>query len=231
MSPKEPLIYVGPSMNPTIKESDVILLEPLTGEKLKAGDVVVFSPVGTNESVVHRVISVDERGIKTRGDNNSNPDEWVFSLDSVAGRVEVILRGGRKKSVHCGSRGRLYGVLIRAWNRVRRCGMRYGCARLWPLYNHLIRAGIGRSKFDLKKYMRFITIQRVDGMEIQLLLGGSVAGRLVPGESSWRIRRRFQPFVDENDLPCPCNYEEPCARGFDDGHTGEDSALAFSLHR
>jgi len=64
--------YVGPSMNPLLMGGDGLHIVPYKGRPIRPGDVIVFIRPGGETKVVHRVVSVDSRGIKTRGDNPSN---------------------------------------------------------------------------------------------------------------------------------------------------------------
>lgn len=194
---KETIIYTGPSMNPTLKAPDVILLEPLGSQGVCAGDVIVWRLPGSERNIIHRVVGVDEKGIRTQGDNNGSPDPWTLPLGAVLGKVDAVLRGRRRKNVYGGLGGRIYAVMIRAFNRARR----FGFSGLWPVYRCFFLTGPLGFFFNLKKYMRFITIERPAGQEMQLLIRGSVAGRRLPGEDHWCIRRRYLPFVDEVDLP------------------------------
>ena len=66
--------YVGPSMNPTLREPEIMEIVPCGSRPLRVGDVVFFLPPGSDRPVVHRVVRVTPAGISTRGDNNSRED-------------------------------------------------------------------------------------------------------------------------------------------------------------
>ena len=76
----KPIVYKGPSMNPTLKAPDILHVIPYNGGKIKCGDVIVFEhPEGDGKNrITHRVISVDSNGIRTHGDNNCNIDYFFF---------------------------------------------------------------------------------------------------------------------------------------------------------
>ena len=42
---------------------------------------------------------------------------------------------------------------------------------------------------------------RPNGVEMQLLLGKIVIGRRAAGGNNWEIKRPFEVFIDEDDLP------------------------------
>jgi len=76
------------SMAPLIMPGDLIVTEAYT-KNITVGDVIVFSPPSTPNTYVHRVISISEKGIKTKGDN-ANPDNWVLTDKQIQGKVVSI---------------------------------------------------------------------------------------------------------------------------------------------
>ena len=69
------------SMRPTISPGDVAVTEAVPVGSLKVGDVIVFYPPGvTTEPVMHRIVSLDNGTIKTRGDANHVDDPWQVTL-------------------------------------------------------------------------------------------------------------------------------------------------------
>ena len=84
----------GDSMHPTIREDDVVHVEPVS--QVAAGDVVlVHAPRGLT---AHRVVSIDGGAVITRGDNAPEDDDPV-PVSRVLGRVEWVVRRGRKRGV------------------------------------------------------------------------------------------------------------------------------------
>ena len=49
------------SMEPAIYRGDVLFITNFEGEKIEAGEIVVFNVDGKDTSVVHRVMSIHER--------------------------------------------------------------------------------------------------------------------------------------------------------------------------
>ena len=69
------------SMRPTISPGDVAVTQAVPVSSLKVGDVIVFFPPGvTSEPVMHRIVSLDNGAIKTRGDANNVDDPWQVTL-------------------------------------------------------------------------------------------------------------------------------------------------------
>ena len=79
--------YSGPSMNPTLKAGDSLRVAPYENTRINVGDVVVFHTPERERHVTHRVISVDSRGVRTRGDNNNKTDSWLLRPDEIIGRI------------------------------------------------------------------------------------------------------------------------------------------------
>ena len=189
--------YMGPSMNPTLKSGDGINVIPYGKKKIRIGDVIVFpSPKGYH-NVIHRVVSVDSQGIKTRGDNNSNIDPWTLSHNGIIGHVFRAQRGNRRISVHGGLKGLLYSLGIRATHVIES----NISSLLHPAYCWLSRTGVLRPWLSARMQTRVLYFNRSNGTELQLLMGRRVIGRLLPDSSQWVIRRPFRLFVDEAALP------------------------------
>jgi len=189
--------YIGPSMNPTLKSGDRLCVSPCDGQRIQRGDVVVFISPEDGSKVVHRVVSSNPSGIRTRGDNNNRVDPWLLSHDEILGRVVSAKRGNRWRRVFGGKIGQLLGVAIRAF-RALDAGV---SSRLRPKYNRLEMAGIFRPWLPTRIKIRVISFNRPEGTELQLLMGRRVVGRWLPGMSRWYIRRPFRLFVDESTLP------------------------------
>jgi signal peptidase I len=189
--------YLGSSMNPALKPGDWLQVAPYNGQELRAGDVIVFIPSGSESRIVHRVVSIGSQGIKTRGDNNYDVDKWILRPDQILGRVVYARRGNRQRRVFGGSLGHLLGVTVRAINAI---DQRVS-ALLHPSYEWSARAGMFRRLLPAQMTPRVISFSRPEGTELQLLIGRWVIGRRLPGKSGWNIRRPYRLFVDEASLP------------------------------
>jgi signal peptidase I len=72
------------SMRPTISPGDVAVTQAVPVSSLKVGDVIVFYPPGvTAEPVMHRIVSLNNGLIKTRGDANNVDDPWQVTLSGT----------------------------------------------------------------------------------------------------------------------------------------------------
>ena len=88
-------IIVSPSMHPTIKVNDAIIVKRKKAKNIKKGDVITF--VSSDQrtkgiTITHRVIEVlkDSDGKKlfrTKGDNNNVADDALVKEEDLAGKV------------------------------------------------------------------------------------------------------------------------------------------------
>jgi hypothetical protein len=83
-------------MKPTFQPGDCILFEEVRIEKLRKGDVIVFSSESAEgEDIVHRIIDIGETSFKVRGDNNPEDVTELVPFQRVLGRVTALERKGR----------------------------------------------------------------------------------------------------------------------------------------
>lgn len=80
------------SMRPTFSPGDMAVTEGVPVGSLKVGDVIVFFPPGRTQAVIHRIVSLDDGVIQTRGDANSVDDPWRVTLTgSTAYRMVAVV--------------------------------------------------------------------------------------------------------------------------------------------
>jgi signal peptidase I len=84
------LEVVSGSMEPTIHVGDLIIIDTKESE-IKENDIVTFTDID-GSFVTHRVISIKDDQMVTRGDNNNSNDP-VSSLDTVVGKYLFKLSG------------------------------------------------------------------------------------------------------------------------------------------
>jgi signal peptidase I len=220
--------YLGSSMNPGLKPRDRLQVIPYNGKKVRRGDVIVFVPPGGESKIVHRVVSIDSEGIKTRGDNNYLLDQWILRPEQIYGRVVSVKRGKRKRIIFGGLMGQLFHSIVRALNLCKSSVS----AILHPSYDRLAKSGIFRRCLPVQMRPRVISLNRAAGTELQLHLGRRVIGNWLPGHKGWHIRRPFRLFVDETSLPE--NKEEvsgfpPEADQVSGTDKAEDSGFRFQV--
>ncbi len=184
-------------MNPTLRSPDVLQIMPYSDDrKIQRGDVIVFVPPGRSISVTHRVTSVDARGIRTRGDNNSLYDDWTLTPEMVLGRVIYAHRAKGKRCIYGGLPGRIIGAGLLAKRYV---NAKVSCL-LRPGYHYLARTSLFRAMIPERIRPRIKILKRSFGDEYLLLMGKYTIGHRAPGVDIWHIRRPFRLFVDESML-------------------------------
>ena len=76
------------SMVPTIFPKELVLVEGLTKD-VKKGDIIVFKKPGYKDIIIHRVYSIENDKIKTKGDNG-DIDPWSIRKKDVSGKVVML---------------------------------------------------------------------------------------------------------------------------------------------
>jgi signal peptidase len=191
--------HIGPSMNPTLQSGDVLQVIPYDSKKIRCGDVIVFIPPGGDRKITHRVISIDSKGVKTKGDNNKHIDSWVLGHENIIGRAVYLQREKKCRRVYGGLMGQLFVMVVGAICLI--SSVIYYLLR--PVYQQLARAGIFRRWLHGLVDIRVISFNREGRTELQLLMGRHVIGRLLPGKSRWLIKPPFRLLVDEELLSVP----------------------------
>jgi len=90
----------GSSMQPFIRDGDVITINPLGTKNPEPGDVVAFVIPQVSKLIVHRIVKKETGSFLMRGDNNSQFDGWIENAD-ILGVITTIQRG--KRIWNCGS--------------------------------------------------------------------------------------------------------------------------------
>jgi hypothetical protein len=185
-------------MSPLLRAGDILQVRPCDVPFIRKGDVIVFTPPGDSNPIVHRVIDRISDRVRTRGDNNPLPDPWVLSSGHILGRVVSCKRAGRSFPVIGGLGGHILARVI----QLLRKADHHSSTVLHPVYRFLARRGVIGRLVPPSLAPRIITLQKPGGREMQLLMGRAVIGRRPAGQRSWTIRRPFRLFVDEQSLPC-----------------------------
>lgn len=185
------LYGTGYSMFPTLRIGDSLNVIAYGDRKIYPGDVVLFR--GSGHDVVHRVITVNSKGIITQGDNNAGPDKPILP-ENILGHVISVQRGNRTVTIHGGKRGLIIAKVL----RIKKALSLKISRMLHPFYHALAGSGLFRiMKFETQ----ILCFERPEGTEMQLLLGKRVIAKRLPGSREWKIRRPFRLFIDETSLP------------------------------
>ena len=189
--------YVGPSMNPTLREPEIMEILPYGGRPLRVGDVALLMPSEAGQQVVHRIIRVTSAGISTRGDNNTQEDTFLLQPESIKGQVVAAWRGQKRRKIAGGLRGRLTS----RWQRWRRVLDHGASPLLHPLYQALSRWQLIAWALPASLRPRVVVFRAQGRDQFQLLLGKRVIGRYDDRRQRWQIQRPFRLLVDGKTLP------------------------------
>ncbi len=78
------------SMEPTLMTGDLVLIQDIHVVP-QVGDILMFEVPSVLLPVIHRAVSVSERGVKTMGDaRGGQADDWVVSEGQICGKAVVI---------------------------------------------------------------------------------------------------------------------------------------------
>ncbi|MHC1567312.1 MAG: signal peptidase I [Candidatus Syntropharchaeia archaeon] len=79
-------VVVSDSMFPTFKKGDLILMQSITTEP-RVGDIITFKTDVYLYPVTHRVVSISDGKIRTKGDARDTVDSWVISKEDVLAKA------------------------------------------------------------------------------------------------------------------------------------------------
>lgn len=191
------IYYRGSSMGHTFRPGDLLYVVPRGRKEIRCGDVVVFIAPATEKQIVHRVVSVDPQGIRTRGDSSWKEDDYLLKPDHILGRVMYAKGKRRWRRVHGGVRGKWCAFKVRIVRRVE-----FGISSwILPRLRRMPLVETLRRVMQKRLPTRIIAINRSEGTELQLLLGRVVMGRLLPGRKTWNLWWPTRLFVGQESLP------------------------------
>lgn len=102
----------GFSMDPFIRDSDMITVWPLADHSPDLGDVVAFIQEETEKLVVHRVIRIKGNSYLIKGDNSAGADGLIHRAN-ILGWVKRVERDDKSVSVGFGPERFLIAFLTR----------------------------------------------------------------------------------------------------------------------
>ncbi|HGJ66659.1 TPA: signal peptidase I [bacterium] len=194
------IIYTGPSMNPTLKNLDILEVVPYKDKNVRKGDVITFISYLHDRSITHRVISVDSRGIRTLGDNNRYADVGFRQIEDIIGKVVYARRKNRRLRIYGGKIGQIYVSWIRFLRRIK-IMLSYSLLIFRPAYYYLCRRSYHIGKYIPPRLKpRVLTFTKGDVVDKQIVMGKRVIGRRSPNGIGWQIKPPFRIFINEEKL-------------------------------
>lgn len=192
-----PIVYTGPSMNPTLREPELLLVEPYATTLPRRGDVIAFQPPTGGPTVVHRIVRMTPEGIRTRGDNNPSPDPYRLTSEDIIGRITAAQYRRQRRAITGGRAGVWVGYRARVW----RAGRRAAAQLLHKAYRGMARWRIWQRMLPVQLRPRLVGFKLHRYTSYKLLMGQRVIGRCDLRNREWRITRPFRLFVDVETLP------------------------------
>jgi hypothetical protein len=190
--------YIGPSMNPTLYEGDVLEVTPVANGRVRLGDVVFFRNPSGRGYIVHRAAAIVSSGVMPRGDNNPRPDGHLLGAPDILGRVVAARRRNRRRIIRGGWRGFWRGRLLILSRPVKRSLSRI----LHKSYRRIAEAGLVSGLLPKAVRPRCVETEGMKGgKRLHLVFLGKVVGRFSVERGVWMIRRPYRVFVDESSLP------------------------------
>lgn len=104
----------GTSMEPAIPSGALVRVAPLPPGCVVPGDVV-FALLGSEDPVLHRVVSIENGAVLLKGDNVAMPDRPV-EIASLIGVVDAVNTGRRQESIAARPRRSLRAIVSR-WRK------------------------------------------------------------------------------------------------------------------
>ena len=189
-------VYVGSSMDPTLREPEIIEVIPYDNRLQQVGDVAFFLSPESELPIVHRIIQVTRAGISTLGDNNTRKDAFLLQPKNIKGQVVAAWRGQKRRKIAGGLQGKLVACWLSWQHALDHC--------ISPLLHPLYRALANR---DLLAWLlsplfrpQIIIFNTRGQNQFQLLLGQRVIGHYDDLRHQWRIQRPFRLLVNERTL-------------------------------
>jgi hypothetical protein len=196
-SPTSFVVLRGVSMQPTLKEPDLLEIRPYGGRSVQRGDIVCYSLDGVQPVVVHRVVSITPAGIRTCGDNNPQEDVVLLQAADILGQVVAVWRRQRRRRVSAAWQWR-----VARWEaRFVRLVNRWSTALLADAYRAIGQSGVLRRLTPVRLRPRVVCFRCQNQTFIKLMMGKCMIGQYHIRENRWHIRRPFRLLVDESVLP------------------------------
>jgi SynChlorMet cassette protein ScmC len=189
--------YAGSSMNPTLREPEIIEVMPYDNHPSRVGDVIFFLPAEAAWPIVHRIVRVTRTGISTLGDNNTQEDTFLLQPRDIKGQVVAAWRGNKRRKIAGGIKGRLTGRWLH-WRRIARYEL---SALLHPLYQTLSHWGLIARVLPVPFRPRVVVFHTRGLDQFQLFLGHRIIGQFDDQKQQWQIQRPYQLLVDGRKLP------------------------------
>lgn len=198
-----PIVYTGPSMNPTLSEPDLLKVIPYSQVKGSVGDVICYFSPEKNYNIVHRIVRITNGGYITQGDNNLQADSKIVKPEFVIGKVAYACRAQRIRVIAGGGRGYTIFIVHQYLKKARIVLMRV-LRIIMPVLMTLKKV-LRLASVEIKpRIIIFSNRQRKYG---KLFFKDILIGEYNLKINNWSIRFFYTLFIDHRKLPKIRNQE------------------------
>lgn len=186
------LFYRGSSMRGTFKPGDKLIIEKVPFDRIKKGDLIIFSRNENEEDdfIVHRVVAVNPKGLVTRGDNCFDNDKNLVIEENIVGRVIANDRRGKVHQVQNGRAGAFRAAMLHSRLQV------INLVKFFLRKPYLI---LKKSGFITKIWQPEIDIfqfQTSDGPLVKYVHKGKTVAICWTDQHRWWVKRPFCFFLN-----------------------------------
>jgi len=87
-------VVISGSMEPAIRTGSVVVVQPVTPEAIRNGDIIMYYSPDRTSLTLHRVVKIEyEPGLRfvTKGDANNHPDIIPIKADLIVGSIAFTI--------------------------------------------------------------------------------------------------------------------------------------------
>lgn len=189
-------IFRGHSMKGTFQTGDVLILTPVSFQKILVGDIIVFnsSYFASCNEVVHRVVRITSDGLFTRGDSARHEDPSPITNNDLIGKVTKKVCGNHILPVSGGLRGQIRGVILSYYWVLIRALIQFAIAPYYALKCS------GLARIFCRPRVTFNLIRNPERSFIQLICRNAVVGRIMLDTCTIEIKKPWDLVIREKDL-------------------------------
>jgi SynChlorMet cassette protein ScmC len=192
-----PVVYTGTSMNPVLREQDLLEVAPWGDRAPAVGDVICFFDPEQDVHVIHRIIELTPAGFRTQGDNSNSPDRNPVMQKDSTGIVVMAWQGKLCRRISGGSAGQLTRTCVLVKRHIL-AGLS-GVARL--VYPAPGQAHVFQQLLPRVLKLRVVLFTTPESEILRLFLCNTQVGEYSDRKKTWTVRFPFLLLVNTSALP------------------------------
>jgi SynChlorMet cassette protein ScmC len=199
-----PVVYTGTSMNPILREPELLEVAPYKEQAPAIGDIICFFDHEQDVQVIHRIIGVTPGGFRTQGDNTQVMDNFPVPQEDIAGKVIMAWQGNHHRRISGGYAGRLTRKVVRIKKGVR--AVFAGFAH--RVYTVFANARLFPRIVPQALKIRVVLFTTPESEILRVFCANTLIGEYSDHKKAWMVRFPFLLLVDTSALPTGV-YEKP----------------------